>query len=213
MRILVTAGATREPIDEVRFISNLSSGRTGAGLAEALAEEGHELTVLHGRGAVAPGRGIVREAFDSTEDLLERLRARVSAGTTDAVVMSAAVADYRPAEIASGKLSSQPEELHVRMVRTPKILPLIKGWSPRPVGVVGFKLTVGADPAERKAAVRALFAAGGVDRVVHNDLVEIRSAPEHPFWMYGGLDDAPALCVGVRGLAEALLGWLAESPW
>ncbi len=174
MKVLLTAGATREPIDAVRFVSNVSTGATGAALADALAAAGHEVTLLHGEGAVRPcGDRVICGAFTSTEHLGERLRATLADGSYDVIIQAAAVADYRPEVTHAGKLSSYADQMTIRLVPTPKLLPQLKGWSPRPVRVLGFKLTHGADDMARAAAVGRVFAAGGVDAVVHNDLEEM----------------------------------------
>jgi len=209
VNILVTAGATREPIDGVRFISNLSSGVTGATLAASLHARGHRLAVLRGDGAAAPGGLADVEKFGSAADLGDRLRRRLATGEWDLVIMAAAVADYRPEEVVPGKLDSSAPELVLRLVRNPKLLPRLKSYAPRPLKVVGFKLTAGADEAGRRAAVAAQFAAGGVDAVVHNDLEEIRASAVHPFWFHRGPEAAPVKSLGAASLAVALEVWAA----
>lgn len=209
MNILVTAGATREPIDGVRFLSNLSTGVTAATLAASFQARGHRLGVLRGEGAAAPRDLADVEKFGSASDLGDRLRRRLATGEWEMVVMAAAVSDYRPAEVHQGKLDSAAPELVLRLVRNPKLLPRLKAFSPRPVKVVGFKLTAGADEAGRRAAVAAQFAAGGVDAVVHNDLEEIGRSAVHPFWFYRGPDAAPVRSLGAASLALALEVWAA----
>lgn len=204
MRILVTAGATREPLDDVRFISNVSTGRTGAALADALAGFGHEVALLRGESAAKPQQVTDTETFTSCADLLERLRQRLGSGSYGAVVMTAAVADYRPDSTRTGKIRSDADELVVRLVRNPKILPLIKAMSPRPLRVVGFKYTVGADFEARRDAVAAQWAAGGVDATVHNDQHEIRAAATHPFYLWMPPATTPLFLAGVPTLASAL---------
>lgn len=206
MKVLITAGATREPIDAVRFLSNVSTGRTGAALAEVFTAAGHVVTLLHGEGAVMPQAGCVGESFSSAGDLAAKLQRQLSAGNYDAVIMTAAVADYRPADPIQGKLSSEQNDLTLRLVRNDKILPRLKSFSPQPLGVIGFKLTVAADESTRRAAVAAQFAAGGVDLVVQNDLEEILGVPreEHPFRLYCGPDQAPEEIQGVAALALAI---------
>lgn len=212
MKILVTAGATREPIDAVRFLSNVSTGATGAALASEFQRRGHPVLLLRGEGAVVPHSGIEQEIFSSAADLRQRLEKRLVAGDFDAVVMAAAVADYRPSETLDGKFSSDAEERRLRLVRNPKILPRLKAFSPRPLQVIGFKLTVGAEAGARRQAVAAQFAAGGVDAVVHNDLVEIRAAPLHPFWLWHSAKVPPARLDGVPALTAALdERWRASS--
>ena len=204
MKILVTAGATREPFDEVRFVSNVSSGKTGAALADALQGFGHDVTLLRGEGAAKPQQVRDTEVFSSCADLLARLRQRLGTGAFDAVVMTAAVADYRPDTTQTGKIRSDADELVVRLVRNPKILPQLKSLSPHPLGVVGFKFTVGATSEERRAAVTSQWAAGGVDATVLNDLHEIQISATHPFYLWGQPAITPILLRGAPALAAAL---------
>lgn len=211
MKILITAGATREPLDAVRFLSNVSTGTTGAALADEFARLNHALFFLRAEGAVQPRGRHDGETFSSARDLQERMQRHLATGTFDAVVMAAAVADYRPADVAPGKIPSDAVELTLRLVRTEKILPRIKAMSTRPLRVVGFKLTVGAHEAARRMAVSMQFAAGGVDAVVHNDLAEIRAGGAHPFWLWRSASGVPIRVSGAEALAESLLEWL-EHP-
>lgn len=204
MKILVTAGATREPIDAVRFLSNVSTGTTGALLADELTKRGHQIVLLHGQAALISGRADEREEFSSAADLQARLQRRLGAGDFDAVIMTAAVADYRPAEVIDGKSPSDATERSLRLVRNEKILPRLKTFASRPLCVIGFKLTVDADPETRRQAVAAQFSTGAVDAVVHNDLVEIRRSRVHPFWLWKAADLPARELIGVPALAEAL---------
>ena len=204
MKILVTAGATREPLDEVRFISNVSSGRTGAMLADALAGFGHDVSLLRGEGSARPQQVQDCEKFSSCADLLEKLKQRLGTNTYDVVVMTAAVADYRPDTAKAGKIHSDAPELTIHLVRNPKILPQLKSMAKRPLRVVGFKFTVGATLEERRAAVLAQWAAGDVDGTVLNDLHEIQTSSTHPFYLWGPPATTPILIRGVPALAAAL---------
>ena len=210
MNVLITAGATREPIDAVRFLSNGSTGATGAALADALVAAGHAVTLLRGEMTVAPRAAVEGEIFSSAADLRARLQRQLAAGKFDAVIMTAAVADYRPREVTPEKISSDAAELTLSLVRNEKILPQLKPFSPRPLQVVGFKLTVGADDTAGRQAVARQFADGGVDLVVHNDLDEIRAAAVHPFRLYSSAQGDPENISGAAGLAAALgRHWLA----
>jgi phosphopantothenoylcysteine synthetase/decarboxylase len=204
MKILVTSGATREPIDAVRFISNVSTGATGAALADALQRAGHEVTLLHGPGAVRPLLVVDCEEFGTAGDLGTRLRRRLAPGTYPLVIMSAAVADYRPRRRRVGKISSDAPRLRLELVRNPKLLPQLKSFSRSRLLVVGFKLTVGAGPVARRRAVAALFAAGGIDAVVHNDLTGLGDGPDRSFRLHGSGNDRGIPILGIRGLAVAL---------
>lgn len=198
LRLLLSSGGTREPIDEVRFISNVSTGGTGAALANAFLKQGHQVTLLRGHGSVPPHQDCHSELFSSAADLEERLRRQLADHPFDAVIMCAAVADYRPASFISGKIRSDADELLLRLVRNNKILPRIKSFqAPSPV-VIGFKLTVGADLPAQEAAVQKQFEAGGVDAVVHNDLTEIQRSSLHPFKLF----TSPSLATALHGTTE-----------
>lgn len=206
MKILLTSGATREPIDAVRFLSNVSTGATGAHLADALTRLGHQVTLLHGHGAVQPALARDTVAFGSTEDLGRQLASLLGSGTFDAVIHAAAVSDYRPATVADEKLSSYLPELTLRLVPTPKLLARLKSFSPAPLLVVGFKLTSAATPAERDTAIARLFASRQVDFVVHNDLTQLAAGDTRPFRAClpdGAHTDLPGLA--------ALTGWLHQT--
>jgi len=213
MKVLVTSGSTREPIDAVRFLSNVSTGATGAALADVLTTAGHEVTLLHGEGAVRPQGGATCGGFSSTEHLAQRLRAALADGSYDVVVQAAAVADYRPAVVHDGKLSSYEDEITIRLVPTPKLLPQIKEWSPRPLRVVGFKLTHGADEARRAVAVGRVFTAGGVDVVVHNDLQEMHQVGAGRLFRIYRAGDSAALArpAGVPALCAWLEHWVRST--
>jgi phosphopantothenoylcysteine decarboxylase/phosphopantothenate--cysteine ligase len=203
VKILLTSGATREPLDDVRFFSNVSTGATGAALADALAAHGHTVTLLHGTGATAPQTVRDLVTFSSTADLQAQLKRRLSAGGYDAVIQCAAVADYTPARATRGKISSDKRGLTLRLVPTPKLLPQIKSWAPRPPLVIGFKLTSGADTPARAAAVARLFSAGTVDAAIHNDMAELGAGRARPFRAY----------VAGRARPEKLAGLPALTAW
>ncbi len=125
--VLITAGATRNPVDAMRFISANSSGRSSAAIAEELPGStfmGSPEAVLR-----APPSATC-ETFSTTTDLMERMNTWVSANPGGVIVHAAAVGDYRVAEPSAGKLPSGQEELVLRLVRTPKIADHIRGWDP-----------------------------------------------------------------------------------
>lgn len=204
MRILVTSGATREPIDAVRFLSNVSTGRTGALIADALAQCGHAVTLLHGEAAVMPSQVTDTETFSSTENLQAQLRRLLGAGDYDAVIHAAAVSDYRPAMTHAGKMSSYAPSLTIHLVPTPKLLPELKHYASRPLKVIGFKLTSGADAFARETAVTKLFAHATVDAVIHNDMDDLATGDSRPFTAWRASQPTPE---PLAGLGE-LVGWL-----
>jgi len=119
LRILLSAGPTREPIDPVRFISNYSTGYMGAQVAQVALARGHRVTVVAGLGTEpvpAGARTITVERSDEMERAL-----REEAGTADVVIMAAAVADFRPARLATAKLARGGAQT-IRLVPTPDII-------------------------------------------------------------------------------------------
>jgi len=120
VRVLVTAGPTREYLDAVRFISNASSGKMGFACARAAARAGHDVTLVTGPVALPDPPGL-RTIRVTTAD--EMYRAVMKAyPRTDAAIMTAAVGHYRPAERFAGKLKKNAGTLTLRLVRTRDIL-------------------------------------------------------------------------------------------
>lgn len=211
-RILITAGGTREPIDTVRYIGNLSSGRTAARLADELAAAGHRVTWLGAEDAIEPGSPCEKARFRSYADLDSQLQKLLAAADFDVVIHAAAVSDFSVAAVLTpegdpldnrqGKLSSG-SDLLLRLKPNPKLLNRIRGWSKNPgVRVIGFKLTDTADLQQRLEAVKKQFGESGVDAVVHNDLGDI-SSDAHPFWLHT-LSASPVACADTRALAKTI---------
>ena len=122
LRAIVTAGGTAEPIDDVRAITNFSTGRFGHALAAELAGNNTDTVELCPSSTVQRlGRedGVRYEHFDTTDSLRHLLVERTE--SPDIILHAAAVSDYRPVR-SSGKLSSEQESLTIQLERTPKII-------------------------------------------------------------------------------------------
>lgn len=121
MRILITAGPTREKIDPVRFITNYSTGKMGYALAQSAVEAGHEVVLVSGPVTLKAPDNLAE--FHSVESAQEMADAVFSIfPSCDAAIMVAAVADYRPAEICSSKMKKSDGDLFLRLERTTDIL-------------------------------------------------------------------------------------------
>ncbi len=116
---MVTAGATIEAIDPVRFISNHSSGKMGYALAEALSARGAEVTLVSGRTSLPTPEGVRRVDVLSAEEMYDACVAEFDA--CDGAVMCAAVADYTPANVASEKIKKSGGEMSIALRRTKDI--------------------------------------------------------------------------------------------
>jgi len=123
--IVVTAGGTQEFIDPVRIITNRSSGKMGYALAEAARDRGAKVTLITGPTLLTRPVGV--EAIDvcTAEEMLQAVRSAISGA--DALVMAAAVADYRPRSRAKGKIKKEDAGLTLELERTPDILGEVKG--------------------------------------------------------------------------------------
>ena len=135
--LLVTAGATRNPIDAIRYLSAHASGRTGVGLAVALSPLTSPLLLGSAEACLRAPQGLPTEEYTSTRDLEARMRHWVLENPDGIVVHSAAVGDYE-AEAIEGKIPSGQGELTLRLRPAPKILDQIRGWSPG-IFLVSFK--------------------------------------------------------------------------
>ncbi len=137
--VLVTAGPTHEPLDPVRFLGNRSTGKMGIALAEELARRGARVQLILGPTPLRPTHPDievvpVRTAEEMHAATVERF------AQADAAILAAAVADYRPATVASEKIKKQGDELQLRLVRTPDIAATL-GKRKKPGQVlVGFAL-------------------------------------------------------------------------
>ncbi|WP_018921305.1 bifunctional phosphopantothenoylcysteine decarboxylase/phosphopantothenate--cysteine ligase CoaBC [Salsuginibacillus kocurii] len=118
--IVVTAGPTREPIDPIRYFSNPSSGKMGFAVAAAAAKAGAEVTLIAGPVHELTPAGVTRIDVSTAEEMSEAVFARFD--ETDAVVKTAAVADYRPKHVFGHKVKKQTGDLVVEMERTTDIL-------------------------------------------------------------------------------------------
>ncbi len=167
-RVVVSAGGTREHLDPVRFLGNRSSGRQGHALARAAMARGAEV-VLVTSSALPDPAGVKTVRVTSAQDLHDAVLAE-SVGA-DAIVMAAAVADYRPAERLATK-RKKTDTLTVELVQNPDVLrALVDARSPGQV-VVGFAAETGDDHASVLEHAHAKLARKGCDLLVVNEVGE-----------------------------------------
>lgn len=165
MNLLVTAGPTREWIDPVRFISNRSSGKMGFAVARAARARGHAVTLISGPVTLPDPEGVRVARVDTAEDMLRAVREWLPA--CDALVMAAAVADWRPKARSALKLKKAQMQPVLELERTPDILGEIRRERGARVRV-GFAAETG-DPLPE---ARRKLSAKGLDLIVANDVTE-----------------------------------------
>jgi phosphopantothenoylcysteine decarboxylase/phosphopantothenate--cysteine ligase len=168
MRFLVTAGPTEEYLDDVRFISNPSSGRMGYAVAREARRRGHKVTLVSGPVALDPPSGVKVVKVVSAAQMNRAVRRAFA--RCDVVVMTAAVADYAPRRRVRGKIKKASRELSIRLVRTPDILEGLGARKGRRL-LVGFAL----ESSDELANARAKLAAKRLDWIVCNRPDSFRS--------------------------------------
>lgn len=164
-RVVITAGPTREAIDPVRYLSNHSSGKMGFALARAAAEAGAETVLIAGPVDLDTPDRVTRIDVESATDMLEASIQEVGSGA-DLFIAAAAVADYRPAEIASTKMKKTGNDLSLQLIQNPDILKTIATASYRPTLVIGFA----AETENVSAYANEKLASKNLDAIVANDV-------------------------------------------
>ncbi|WP_157156093.1 MULTISPECIES: bifunctional phosphopantothenoylcysteine decarboxylase/phosphopantothenate--cysteine ligase CoaBC [unclassified Diaminobutyricimonas] len=168
LRILVTAGGTREPLDPVRYIGNRSSGRQGIAIAEAAAARGATVTLIVANLEVDVPEGIDIVEASTAADL--ETAALAAAASADVVIMAAAVADYRPDTVASSKIKKeqQGDTLQLTLVKNPDILRELVDARRDGQRIIGFAAETETDRDALLALGRAKIERKGADLLVVN---------------------------------------------
>jgi len=170
-RVAVSAGGTREPLDPVRFLGNRSSGRQGHALAATAAARGARVTLVAANTELPGPAGVEVVRVGTAEELRQAMHA--AAAGADAVVMAAAVADFRPAEVATSKIkkTENPADApQLRLVRTADVLAeLVAKRAPGQV-IAGFAAETGDAAGGVLEHARAKLARKGCDLLVVNDV-------------------------------------------
>ncbi len=168
MKILITAGPTREHIDPVRFLSNRSTGKMGFAIASAAAEAGHDVVLIAGPVSLPTPENVKRINIVSALDMLTAVQSEFS--NADILIMSAAVADWRPKACATEKLKKSSMNPTLELEPNPDILKTIAPYKGNKT-IIGFAAETGAPEAEAKRKL----ATKGLDMIVANDVSQADS--------------------------------------
>lgn len=190
MRILITAGPTREPLDAIRLLTNRSSGQLGIAVASEAIKRGHDTTLLLGRGPHSPPSTIEAccRRFDSTNDLQSLLDETFPAA--DLLIMAAAVADFIPEQAPAGtKMSRHDGPVQLTLHPAPDLVATIANRKRPEQTVVGFALEPGATLIDRAIAK---LSKKGLDAIVANplDTMESSHITARLIWANGQIDTA-----------------------
>ena len=162
-KVLITAGHTREAIDPVRYITNHSTGKMGYAIAENAMLRGADVTLVTGPCAVEPPMFVKVKPVISAQDMYEAVTEEYD--QTDIVIMTAAVADYRPAQVSTEKVKKQDSDLSIPLVRTKDILATL-GASKTHQFLCGFSM----ETQNMLENSRAKIAKKNLDMIVANNL-------------------------------------------
>jgi phosphopantothenoylcysteine decarboxylase / phosphopantothenate---cysteine ligase len=180
LKVLITAGGTKEKIDGVRFITNMSTGKTAASIADYFLRRNHDVTFIHSFDSTQPFNNCEKMSYDDFSDLHEKIRKKLSEEFYDVVIHNAAVSDYSVKDLEIGgkkittaevdKIDSGNSEIILRLKKNEKIIDKLKTFSKnKNLKVIGFKFTNTTDVSERENAVEKLLKHSGSDFVVLND--------------------------------------------
>lgn len=183
LKILITAGGTKENIDGIRYITNLSTGKTASAIAQYFMNAGHNLTYLHSLEAKQPDGIFETIEFNNFTSLNEQLEKLIKENEFDVVIHNAAVSDFTPYQIESGKnkielpsnvkIPSSEDEITIRFKSNPKLINKIKSKSKnKDVKLIAFKFTNESKLEKRIEQAHKLLRDSQSDFVVLNDYTD-----------------------------------------
>lgn len=167
VRVVMTAGPTREAIDPVRYISNHSSGKMGYALAEKLAEAGAQVTLISGPVSLDTPARVDRVNVVSAADMLDAVLQHMD--NCDVFIAAAAVADYTPAQVADQKMKKGDDDMSIALVKTTDIVATVAALPNKPF-TVGFA----AETNDVVAYARGKLQRKGLDMIIANDVSDSR---------------------------------------
>ncbi len=185
-RVVVTSGGTREPIDPVRYVGNRSSGKMGLALAGEALRLGAHVTLITAAPPPPPRRNLDVVRVETAAEMLDAVQRAVA--DAEVLVMAAAVADYRPAEVSPRKLKKRDKSLSLSLVPTVDILRTLRERRPKGLTVVGFA----AETDDLLRNARTKLKEKGLDLIVANDVSGSDTGM--------GADDNAVTIIGARGV-------------
>jgi phosphopantothenate-cysteine ligase len=210
-KVLITSGGTREYIDDIRVLTNISTGKLGAIIANYFNNNGIDVTYVHVEGSILPDKTIKCVKItnvDSLKNVMEKLVPEM-----DIVIHAMAVSDFSFLPINTKLKSNDPkafiDSLYDRIVQTPKILPLIKQWNPD-CFVVSFKFEVNLQHDELINIAKKSLINKNSNIVIANDKYEMVKEKTHKAYaIFKNLNDYEEILLnGKNEIAEFLFNYL-----
>ncbi|MFB0560908.1 MAG: bifunctional phosphopantothenoylcysteine decarboxylase/phosphopantothenate--cysteine ligase CoaBC [Candidatus Lokiarchaeia archaeon] len=169
LKVLITAGPTREYIDAVRFISNPSSGKMGVSLAIASIQRGAQVTMVYGPGTVEPPPLTKVVSVESTRDMLDAVVSNLKKEHYDIMISTAAVSDYGPNMKVNAKTPSGKKDFMIRFIPLPKVIEQAKEVAPD-IFMVGFKAEYNIPKEQLISCALRKIKKAKLDLIVANDI-------------------------------------------
>lgn len=209
MRLLITAGPTREPLDPVRYLTNRSSGKMGYALAQAACEAGHQVVLISGPVSLTapPSAQLIR--VETARQMYEAVRAHL--GTCQAAIFAAAVADYRPVAAAEQKIKKNGTHLTLELERTEDIL----GSARSLFGYKGYLAGFAAETHDLRTHAHEKLTRKGCDLIIANDVsqpgIGFDSEENEVILCLPGARELPLPRQPKAALARAILNFILEN--
>lgn len=200
MKLLITSGGTSEKIDQVRSITNHSTGKLGALIADSFLAQGDQVTLITTQNAIKPAAhpNLTIQIIENVQKLFEMMKPLVK--THDVLIHSMAVSDYTPIYMTGfeqittsqdlteflnktnkqSKISSKDNYQVLFLKQTPKIISQVKKWNPN-IRLIGFKLLVDVSKEELLTVARASLTKNQAEIIVANDLSDISDNQHHAY--------------------------------
>ncbi|MGT2779121.1 phosphopantothenate--cysteine ligase [Streptococcus intermedius] len=200
MKLLITSGGTSEKIDQIRSITNHSTGKLGALIADSFLAQGDQVTLITTQNAIKPAAhpNLTIQIIENVQELFEMMKPLVK--THDVLIHSMAVSDYTPIYMTGfeqittsqdlteflnktnkqSKISSKDNYQVLFLKQTPKIISQVKKWNPN-IRLIGFKLLVDVSKEELLTVARASLTKNQAEIIVANDLSDISDNQHHAY--------------------------------
>lgn len=187
LKIAITSGGTAEYIDDIRVITNISTGKLGAKIAAKFIDHGHTVCYVASQTSVAPAAydqsilGYDRRVITDTNSVMETMKELVP--KMDVVIQCMAISDFtfdkeKPVKVSSKDLDGFIEYMRQTIIKTPKVIANYRAWNPEAI-LIGFKFTVGETKASLIAIAKKLMEDNKLDMVFANDKEHMKKSGEH----------------------------------
>jgi phosphopantothenoylcysteine synthetase/decarboxylase len=212
MKILITSGPTRGPIDAIRYITNKSTGRLGTEIAKEALKYGADVTLIYGKESITPKLEDIGEQLYShlklieivtVDDLIKSINQELNKENYDAAIHSMAVLDYVPNKYIDDKVASGKDEWTIRLIKTPKVIKIIKEINPD-IFLVGFKLEVNKTKEELVKIAYETLLKSDADLIIANNLKDLERG-EHIAYFVNPKGEIIDIQTGKKNIAKKLI--------